>query len=92
MNAWCLAPSSPSSHYGKTARCRATNRTAKGSICPAKALPCEVARQRSPGKDSDGNGIIAVRVANFLVFPLAPKSRGFGAKGNIQRGDPNSSD
>jgi hypothetical protein len=51
-----------------------------------------VARQRSPGKDSDGNGIIAVRVANFLVFPLAPKSRGFGAKGNIQRGDPNSSD
>ncbi|KAK1642531.1 hypothetical protein QYE76_060336 [Lolium multiflorum] len=49
----------------KTARCRATNRTAKSPIYPAKALPCEVERQRSPGKDSDGNDIIVVRMANL---------------------------
>lgn len=33
-------------HYGKTIRCRATDRTAKALICPAKVLPCVDARQR----------------------------------------------
>jgi hypothetical protein len=44
---------------------RATNQKAKGPIFPAKALPCEFARQRSPGKDADGNNIIDVRIAKL---------------------------
>jgi hypothetical protein len=50
-----------SKHYGKTIHCRATIRTAKALICPAKVLPCVDARQRLHGNASDGNEDIAVR-------------------------------
>jgi hypothetical protein len=56
-----------SKHYGKILRCRATVRTTKTPLCPAKALPCveaRHARQRPPSKGSDGNVNVAVRIAN----------------------------
>jgi hypothetical protein len=47
-------------HYGKNGHCCAPLRTVEDLICTAKVLPCVDARQRPPGKDSDGNGNIVV--------------------------------
>jgi hypothetical protein len=52
-------------HYGKTLRCRATDRTAKTLFCPAKALPCVDARQRLHGNTSDGNEDIVVHMTKL---------------------------
>jgi hypothetical protein len=64
-----------SKHYGKTVRCRATNRTAKGSICTAKILPCVAARERLVGKETDGKGYFAERFANSARQSLCRASR-----------------
>ncbi|KAK1691930.1 hypothetical protein QYE76_008627 [Lolium multiflorum] len=63
--AWPLGWSRWWIHYGKTGLCRASNRTAKDPVRPAKALPCADARQRPPGKASDGSGDVAVRIEHL---------------------------
>jgi hypothetical protein len=82
-------------HYRKTGLCHANNRTAKDPVRPAKALLCADARQRTPGKASDGSVDVAVRIdhlhgkalcrahAGLPCAPTLPCGLGFAVRANV---------